>query len=240
MSDDAPGFFSRWSQRKTGKQPDAAAAAPQPVAPPTARGAVLPGGLTPAAGVLPAAPLRRTDGPDDAPATPPADAQPATATAPAAPLPTLADVAKLQADSDFSPFMSQGVPSAVKNAAMKKLFANPHFNVMDGLDTYIDDYSIPSPLSEQDLKKMVAAQFIKLVEEEQPPAAPSPVLPASASPPVPTDVPTAPVDASPAHATSSPVSAQASAVTRPDATDLAYAPAPNGAGIPDPLAGPQS
>jgi hypothetical protein len=54
---------------------------------------------------------------------------------------------------------------------MKKLFADPHFNVMDGLDIYIDDYSIPSPLSEQDLKKMVAAQFVKLVEEESPPPA---------------------------------------------------------------------
>lgn len=84
-------------------------------------------------------------------------------------MPTLEDVAGLQADSDFRPFVSRGIAPAIKNAAMKKLFADPHFNVMDGLDIYIDDYSIPSPLSEQDLKKMVAAQFIKLVEEEPPP-----------------------------------------------------------------------
>jgi hypothetical protein len=32
----------------------------------------------------------------------------------------------------------------VKNAAMKKLFADPHFNVMDRLDIYIDDYSSPT------------------------------------------------------------------------------------------------
>ena len=29
---------------------------------------------------------------------------------------------------------------------MKKLFSDPHFNVMDGLDTYIDDYGKPDPL----------------------------------------------------------------------------------------------
>ena len=29
---------------------------------------------------------------------------------------------------------------------MKKLFADPHYNVMDGLDVYIDDYSKPDPI----------------------------------------------------------------------------------------------
>jgi hypothetical protein len=87
------------------------------------------------------------------------------------PPPTLDDVAGLNPDSDFSAFVRRDVAPAVKNAAMKKLFADPHFNVMDGLDIYIDDYSIPSPLSEQDLKKMVAAQFVKLVEEVSPPVA---------------------------------------------------------------------
>ena len=29
---------------------------------------------------------------------------------------------------------------------MKKLFSDPHFNVMDGLDTYIDDYGKPDPI----------------------------------------------------------------------------------------------
>ncbi len=44
-------------------------------------------------------------------------------------------------DSDFKPFVAKNVAPEVKNAAFKKLFADPHFNVMDGLDTYIDDYS---------------------------------------------------------------------------------------------------
>jgi hypothetical protein len=33
----------------------------------------------------------------------------------------------------------------VRNAALKKLFTDPHFNVMDGLDVYIDDYGKPDP-----------------------------------------------------------------------------------------------
>ena len=41
-----------------------------------------------------------------------------------------------------------GVDASVKNAALKKLFADPHFNVMDGLDTYIDDYGKPDPIPE--------------------------------------------------------------------------------------------
>jgi len=49
---------------------------------------------------------------------------------------------------------------------MKKLFTDPHFNVMDGLDTYIDDYSQPDPLPLAMLRQMASAQFLKLVDEE--------------------------------------------------------------------------
>lgn len=170
MSDDAPGFFSRWSQRKAGKQPgstDAASAPAVPVertpgTPLQAPAAAVPAHTSPVVVVPVATVGLPSNEPTAAPAT----------DVPIAPLPTLEDVARLRADSDFSPFVGRGIAPAVKNAAMKKLFADPHFNVMDGLDIYIDDYSIPSPLSEQDLKKMVAAQFIKLVEEEPPPVPP--------------------------------------------------------------------
>jgi hypothetical protein len=61
-------------------------------------------------------------------------------------LPQMEDVDKLHDDSDFSAFMNEGVDEAVKRSAMKKLFSNPHFNVMDGLDIYISDYSLADPL----------------------------------------------------------------------------------------------
>ena len=54
----------------------------------------------------------------------------------------------LTPDSDFGVFMRQEVGEAVRRKAMKTLFADPHFNVMDGLDIYIDDYSISEPIPE--------------------------------------------------------------------------------------------
>lgn len=79
---------------------------------------------------------------------------------------TLADTEALTIDSDFKPFLARAVAPAVKNAAFKKLFADPHFNVMDRLDIYIDDYSNPAPLPESTLRQMASAKFMKLFEEE--------------------------------------------------------------------------
>lgn len=62
------------------------------------------------------------------------------------PLPTLEDVAKLSVDSDYSVFVAKGVDENVKRSAMKKLFTDPHFNIMDRLDIYIDDYTKPDPI----------------------------------------------------------------------------------------------
>ncbi|MGZ3184865.1 MAG: DUF3306 domain-containing protein [Telluria sp.] len=75
---------------------------------------------------------------------------PRAAAAPAAgaPLPTLDDVARLGADSDYSAFVARGVDAAVRRGALRKLFADPHFNTMDGLDVYIGDYTRASPLTE--------------------------------------------------------------------------------------------
>lgn len=60
--------------------------------------------------------------------------------------PSMKDVASLAPDADYSAFLARGVDKSVRRAAMKKLFSDPHFNVMDGLDIYIDDYTRPSPL----------------------------------------------------------------------------------------------
>lgn len=74
-----------------------------------------------------------------------AEAAPAAGLQPELP-PTMGDVEKLDRDSDFSRFMRRDVDESVKRSAMKKLFADPHFNVMDGLDIYIDDYNKFEPL----------------------------------------------------------------------------------------------
>ena len=59
---------------------------------------------------------------------------------------SLPPVESLTIESDFSPFFQPKVPEELRRKAVKKLFADPHFNVMDGLDTYIDDYSKPDPI----------------------------------------------------------------------------------------------
>ncbi len=144
MADDPGGFLGRWSRRKV----DAREGKPlsEPVAPPVAA-------------VPPAAALPVAAAPVDVPeAAPPADAEPA---------PTLDDVKALTPESDFKPYMAQGVSSEVKNAAVKKLFTDPHFNVMDRLDTYIDDYSKPDPLPASMLRQMVSAKFLKLFDDDE-------------------------------------------------------------------------
>ena len=83
---------------------------------------------------------------------------------------TLEDVASLTHDSDFSRFVLPGVDDTVKRAAMKKLFSDPHFNVMDGLDTYIDDYGIPDPIPEAMLRRMTQSKFLRLFDDDPAPA----------------------------------------------------------------------
>jgi len=96
------------------------------------------------------------------------------------PAPTLADVQALQPDSSFAPFVARDVAPEVRNAAMKKLFTDPHYNVMDGLDIYIGDYSIPSPMPAAMLRQMASAKFLKLFDEDEQ-AAPVPVAAAPAT-----------------------------------------------------------
>jgi hypothetical protein len=59
------------------------------------------------------------------------------------------------------------VAPEVRNAAMKKLFSDPHFNVMDGLDVYIDDYSKPDPVPPAMLRQLASAKFLNLFDEEE-------------------------------------------------------------------------
>jgi len=149
------GFLQRWSKRKASLGDRAPDAPPKsgvgqlPVAPPVDGGVLKPPNPAPTA---------RADAPDKAL---PGDAHTA-----ATPAPSLADTQALTPASDFRPFMGQGVAPEVKNAAMKKLFADPHFNVMDRMDIYIDDYSQPDPLPLAMLRQMNGAKFLNLFEDE--------------------------------------------------------------------------
>lgn len=146
--DEARGFLGRWARRKT----DALRGKPldEPVA------SVAPPKAPEVSRVRPSSPV------PSEPAPAPADAT----VQPEKKLLTLEDVKLLTKDSDFKPFMAGDVGPEVRNAAMKKLFADPHFNVMDGLDIYIDDYSKPDPIPESMLRQMVGARFLNLFDDE--------------------------------------------------------------------------
>lgn len=84
---------------------------------------------------------------------------------PGAPLPELPPVDALTPDSDFTPFLRQGVSPATRNAALKKLFADPAFNVMDGLDVYIEDYNQTTPIPEDLLRRLAQSRALGLFDE---------------------------------------------------------------------------
>jgi hypothetical protein len=116
----------------------------------------------------------RTDAPA-APAAPPAPVPPAAAPAvqqsvapadPVQPVLTIEDAARLTPESDFSAFVSQGVDKDVRRLALKKLFSDPHFNIPDRLDMYMDDYNQPSPVSATMLAALQHARSVLRTPEE--------------------------------------------------------------------------
>jgi len=86
------------------------------------------------------------------------EAAPAKAPPPAvaSPLPASGDPVKeeeplppvesLTPESDFTPFMRGDVDPGLRRQALRTLFRDPRFNVMDGLDVYIADFSKPDPI----------------------------------------------------------------------------------------------
>ena len=168
----ADGFLSRWSRRKAAVQGGADPVYEQPVA------------------SGPAPPVTTTAAATELPAAPPPAAVPATPPPPAL---TMDDVARLTPESDYARFVARSVDPGVRNAAMKKLFTDPHYNIMDGLDIYIDDYGIADPIPESMLRQMVQSKALGLFDHEKTEsvtdATPALAIPADAPPPPPEPAP---------------------------------------------------
>lgn len=162
----ADGFIGRWSQRKQAVREGKPLEEPSP-----------PPALTP----MEAAPTEPATTLDSALHAEQGEARSLPAEAP--PAPTLQDVQALTPQSDFQRFVAPDVDPEVKHAAMRKLFEDPHFNVMDGLDIYIDDYSQPDPLPASMLRQMASAHFLGVGCEELKPKPVAAVPPSSISPP---------------------------------------------------------
>ena len=148
MAEERQGFLGRWARRKTdvlqGKPLEEPAVVVKPV---------------PVAG-LAASPVSVEAAPAVAPSA-------THAAEPPEKVLSLDNVKLLTQDSDFTPFMARDVGPDVRNAAMKKLFTDPHYNVMDGLDIYIDDYSKSDPIPESMLRQMVGAKLLKIFDDEE-------------------------------------------------------------------------
>ena len=149
MADDEPrGFLGRWSRRKVDALQGKPLAEPAPVAPVPVAAAPIAAAPAPASvSPQPQAAVEKVGEPEK--------------------VLSLDDVKLLTKDSDFKPFMASHVGAAVRNAAMKKLFADPHFNIMDGLDIYIDDYSKSDPIPEAMLRQMNGSKFLNLFADEE-------------------------------------------------------------------------
>ena len=147
MTEERTPFLSRWSQRKVQVRQGAAMADLPPLPQPAVEVAAI---------------LARAE-----PAEPPKDVAPQDGTPPTEPPPTLFEASQLTPASDFSRFVKNNVSPEVKNTALKQLFADPHFNVMDRLDTYIDDYNTPDPLPASWLRKMTQSAALGLFDDEE-------------------------------------------------------------------------
>jgi len=160
---DPKGFsLRRWSQRKhaaargelaadRGRDSDSPAAGVKRTDP------TLPISMGGSAGGAAAAPSAVVGVAETPAGIAPASAVTGSTTGAVAPLPSLES---LTIDSDYSPFMQPGVDDAMKRGALKKLFSDPRFNVMDGLDVYIDDYSKPDPIDAAIVRTLTQARYI--------------------------------------------------------------------------------
>lgn len=145
-----PLTLKRWSQRKLD-----AARKPVDVAPARA-GAPDVASITAPAAVPAAVPAIPGPGP--------------TAAAEVVQLPP---VESLDFESDYAAFMQPKVNEETRRAALKKLFSNPSFNVMDGLDIYVGDYTQPDPMPAGMLEK-ISAVYAMLDPVAPPPDTKSP------------------------------------------------------------------
>jgi len=82
--------------------------------------------------------------------------------------------------AEYRQFFDPQVDEKLRQTALRGLFSDPHFNVMDGLDTYIDDYSLADPIPAAMLRQLNQAKELflfddenKTVESDSGPAAPA-------------------------------------------------------------------
>jgi Protein of unknown function (DUF3306) len=172
------GFLSRWSRRKAQQENDA-----------PGQGELVP-------------PVRTGEGTTTMPPNPSAGAElqahaakvPANAGVSADPVLELPSIDSLTSESDFTPFMAKNVPASLRNQAVKKLFADPRYGLIDQMDIYIADYTQPDPIPAEMLRMMHQSKALGLFDDD--PESPANDVAADESPaiePAETTAETAPI-----------------------------------------------
>ena len=143
-------FFSRWSRQKSlNRELTQAREAAVPKVP-----VVVDAELAAGQANAPLAPIAKTDTQTSV-----------TGPQPSADMPTQADVDTLAVGADVSRFLQSGVTEAVRGAALKKLFADPAYNVISEMDDYVEDYSQMVKLSATELRQLQQSKDLYLFED---------------------------------------------------------------------------
>ena len=133
-------FLSRWSRlKKEARQSEEAPARAVEAREPLA---------------TPAAPAKET------PAT-----QAAAAPSPAPELPPIESLKGLA--SDYTEFLKPGVDEGLRRAALKKLFADPHFETFEKFEAYCEDYTQGEPIPPAMLRTLEHAKGLLFDEKEE-------------------------------------------------------------------------
>lgn len=88
-------------------------------------------------------------------------------------MPPLQPVEELNPDSDFTPFMNPKVDPGTRRDALKKLFADAHYNIPDPFEAYSEDYTQSEPIPLEMLKAINRVRDVavkgpeKVAEEER-------------------------------------------------------------------------
>ena len=99
--------------------------------------------------------------------------------------PALPPVDKLTPESDFKGFMHPAVDAALRRAALKKLFSDPHFNVPDPYEAYSGDWTGGEPIPQELLAQLNQARSVLFNEQDKKPDAEhaqAPAAPQDAAP----------------------------------------------------------
>jgi hypothetical protein len=82
------------------------------------------------------------------------------------PAPPLPPVEQLTPESDFRPFMAANVDGDTRRAALKRLFADAQFNVIDPFEPYSIDLTGEDPIPDELMKTLHHAKRLLFDEKE--------------------------------------------------------------------------